>query len=102
MGRSYTPAYRLEFETTRPGYFSSIAWEVGTRYGIPGLGKPTPKNIDKWVTGFEQSCIDGPNKHLGIFSVTSAKIIRQKTGEVVATWERKSFRPDEPKFRIVG
>lgn len=102
MGRSYTPKYRLEFTTTRPGYFTPGAWEVRGRYGRHSDGKPTTANLDKWVTAFEDSLRPGkPNAHLGIFSVVTAKIINQFTGEVVATWTRKTARPNEPLFQVI-
>lgn len=102
MGHTRTPKYRLEMTTTYPGYFTPQAWEVRARYGVPGNGTPTTDNIDKWVTAFEDSLRPGkPNAHLGIFSVVTAKIINQFTGEVVATWTRKTARPNEPKFQVI-
>jgi hypothetical protein len=96
MGRITTPTYRLEI-TDHTGEFgmTPMAWRV--RDG----GKPTTENIDKWVTAFEASLLTH-NKHLGIFSIKSARIVRQSTGDVVAEWQRRAARPNEPMFQIIG
>lgn len=102
MGRSTTPRYVLSVVTTRFGSsHSRMEWRIGSRNGIRGYGNPTMKNIDRWVTEFERSMVAGPNKHLGVYSVISAKIVNQFTGETVADWERTRDRPDEPKFQVV-
>lgn len=102
MGREHTPKYRIEFHTTKPGYFTTQAWRVYGRFGRPGDGKPFTANIDRWVTAFENSLKPGgTNAHLGIFSIISAKIKKQDTGKVVAEWERHTARPDEPKFQAI-
>ncbi len=45
--------------------------------------------------------IDGPNKHLGIDQVTVAKIIDQRTGEIIALWVRSQQRKNQPLFQII-
>jgi hypothetical protein len=100
MGRSTTPTYAFRIETflSLSGKVShtSMAWKKE-------YGKPTTANIDKWVTAYEESCKPGGcNAHLGIDPVVSVEIKRNVSGgEVVATWERKKERPNEPMFQQV-
>ena len=104
MGRVTKPRYALHFRCTDSSerHYTGQAWQVRAKYGRPGDGQPTPANIDRWVTAFEQSRIDGANKHLGIASVVEAWIVDQENGnEVVARWVRSEMRKDEPKFQII-
>lgn len=88
MGRSTTPAYRYEMVTTG-GSQTPGAWYVGRRCGH---GSPTNVNLTKYVKAFEESTKQGGvNAHLGTTVVFSAKIIRQSTQEVVATYRGPSF-----------
>lgn len=98
MGRSVTPKYVLKIETylSRIGRVSSTPCAWRKEYG-----RPTPENIDKYVTKFEESCKPGGcNAHLGIDPVISAEI-RYNPGAVVASWDRKTFRPNEPMFQVI-
>lgn len=100
MGRSTTPKYSFKISTylSRVGkaFHSSMAWK--SEYG-----KPTTANIDKWVAKYEESLLPGgANAHLGYDPVLSVEIKKNVVnGEVVATWDRKTVRPDEPKFQVV-
>jgi hypothetical protein len=96
MGRSRTFKYVLVLETfqSRMGRVAHTPMEWKKAFG-----RPTTENIGKWVAGFEQSCIDGCNKHLGIDPVVSA-VIRYNPGDVVADWIRSRDKK-EPMFQVI-
>jgi len=100
MGRSSTPAYSFSIQTflSRAGKVrhTSMIWRKE-------YGRPTTANLDKWVTSYEESLKPGGcNAHLGYDPVVSVEIKRNVVGgDVVASWERKTARPDEPKFQVV-
>ncbi len=100
MGKSVTPPYRLEIRVISGAHYTPLSWDVKSGVNRTGCGKPTVANIDKWVTAFEASMLTH-NKHLGIDQVTFAKVIDQRTGEVVATWVRKEQRKSQPLFQII-
>lgn len=103
MGRSTTPTFRLEI-LGHTGNFSMTngAWNVQRRNGCPGDGQPSTESLDRYVTSFEASLRPGgSNAHLGIFSLTSCQIVRQSSGDVVATWKRSEQRPNEPSFQVI-
>ena len=84
MGRSRTPAYRLELAIDN-GIATPSGWDVGGKYG---KGKPTAENVTKYVKAFEASCAPGGcNEHLGRTTVLRAKLVRQSDNTVVATYE---------------
>ena len=67
------------------------------------FGKPNIENIGKWVTNFEESCINGCNKHLGYDPIVLAKV-RLNSGiphEIVEIWIRKEHKP-EPMFQVIA
>lgn len=102
MGRSRTWTYSLKFRCVSGVMYTPNEWRVKSgRLTGPGFGKPTTENIDKWVVAFEQSMIDGPNKHLGIDQVIHAEIVDQRTGEIVAKWNRSQARHNQPKFQVI-
>ncbi len=88
MGRSYTPTFKLSIATTEH-YCTPSAWDVRARHGCRGNGQPTDANLEKWVKEFEQSCIDGANKHLGPMTIVLARITRQSTGKIMASYVRE-------------
>lgn len=100
MGRSVTPKYVFEIETflSRAGKVrhTSMIWRKE-------YGRPTVANLDKWVTSYEESCKPGGcNAHLGVDPVVSAKIRLNYAGSpAMVEWERKTARPNEPKFQVV-
>lgn len=100
MGRSTTPKYSFKISTvlSRAGKVGHTAMIWKSEYG-----RPTTANIDKWVTKYEESLSPGgANAHLGYDPVVSVEIKRNVVdGDVVATWERKNVRPNEPKFQVV-
>lgn len=94
MGKSTTPTYRMQIRLAT-GVLTPVIWNVRSSTNNPGKGKPTKKNLDKYVRDLEQSTIDGPNKHLGNIKVESAEIINQFTDEVMVTWLRSEEIPDQ-------
>lgn len=94
MGRTVTCTYRLEVWEGRNKPVTPMCWNS------KGWGRPTKANLAKWVSKYIKSLQKGgANYHvsrsLGYIPVpTKAKIIRQKTGEVVATWLA-------PKFMVI-
>lgn len=103
MGSSRAWRYRLQIKCASGWYYTPMEWRVRTQRNTgPGFGKPTTENIDRWVTRFEWSMIHGPNRHLGQDRVVSASIVDQHTGDVVAEWSRKQYRPNEPSLEVVA
>ncbi len=95
MGKSVTPKDVVEMEGC-----TSMAWWERERYGIPGKGKPTNENLEKYVQAYISSLQpEGCNKHiskaLGYMPVPNWARIRHNCagGEVVAEWgyERKKI-----------
>jgi hypothetical protein len=91
MGRSTTPTYVVRIIV--PGFFYTPSpWRVRSQGQIPGDGQPTDDNLSAYVRGFEASCEPGgANAHLGPQKVTKARIVRQATGETVATYTAPMF-----------
>lgn len=99
MGRSITPRYSMSMETvlSRAGKarYTDMIWRCKE------YGSPTLANLDKWVTTFEQSCINGPNKHVGYDPIVSATIYDQYDGRrIVVQWVRSKDR-NEPLFQVI-
>lgn len=62
-------------------------WRSKTRRQLPGMGTPNAANLGRYIEGFEASTrAGGPNAHLGTQTVVSARIVRQSTGEVLASF----------------
>ncbi len=102
MGKSRTYTYSIHIKVVSGRRYTAGEWRTKTRLGWTGYGSPTTANIDKYVAAFEQSMIDGPNKHLGIDQVTEAYIIDQRTGDVAAEWKRSEMRKNQPLFQVIG
>ena len=89
MGKSITPTYRLELEGNLRA--TPMAWNVKE------AGRPTAENLERAVQVLNASYAPaGCNRHvadaLEIEPVhTSARIVRQATGQVVAEWRAPSF-----------
>lgn len=83
MGRSITPAYRIELEG--PVYATPMAWQRS-------YGRPTAANLAKVVETYNDSYgPEGVNAHVGErwgdrARHTAARIVRQRDNEVVAEW----------------
>jgi hypothetical protein len=81
---STTPKYIVKITDGRYGY-SSIAWVATSRTQIRADGKPTVENLRRWVASFEAATQPGGcNAHLGATKLTSARIVNNFTGELVA------------------
>jgi len=90
MGKSTTPKYifNIRYKSNMGIHTSYMAWKKE-------YGRPTTANLAIWVEKFEQSCIDGCNKHLGYDPdnpIMSAVILLNGSSSIVAKWER-----DNPK-----
>ncbi len=95
MRKSRMITYSLTIRCASGRLYSAMEW----RYKQDG--RPTVRNIDMWVSMFEESMTTGANRHLGADQVLSAEVVDQRTGDTVATWSRKIARPAQPTFRIV-
>ena len=90
MGRSYTPTYRLEFWEDPQGSKQQHAWNKGI--------KPTEHTLEAWVHSYAGSLgAQGVNTHLSkalgyVPFPVKAQVIRQATGEIVATWKAGMFQ----------
>lgn len=94
MGRSTTPAYRVEFETAAPIALTPMAWRVRDDGLAKGFGKPTDANLATFVEDLNASFDPGGvNEHVGQDAkATGARIVRQRDDQVVATWRASSFQ----------
>ena len=72
--------------TISRGYTTPTGWD--TKHA----GRPSDATLKAHVERFEASCQPGGvNSHIGPLVVWSAKIIRQSTGEVIATYKGPLF-----------
>ena len=81
MGRSTIPTYRVEVKANKP--MGMFGWN-GRQDGAA-----TEANLEKWRqsynTSFQIGGVNGPTSDSEIIvHISSAKLIRQSTGEVVA------------------
>jgi hypothetical protein len=84
---STTPKYIVKIADGRYAY-SPIAWIASKRAAtqIRVDGKPTVENLRRWVASFEAATQPGGcNAHLGATKLTSARIVNNFTGELVAS-----------------
>ena len=69
--------------TASCGLCTPSAWD--TKHA----GRPSDSTLKAWVEHFEASTkTGGCNAHLGATVVWSAKVVRQATGETVATYKQ--------------
>jgi hypothetical protein len=62
-------------------------WQVRSRQGSPGYGRPTHYNLYLYVKAYENSLLPGgSNAHLPSHRVVSAVIIDQDTKRAVASY----------------
>jgi hypothetical protein len=88
MSRSTTPTYRVEVTANKP--MGNFAW-----HGKQD-GRATEANLEKWRqsynTSFQIGGVNGPrNDDDIIVHISSARLIRQSTGEQVAETRAPSF-----------
>lgn len=86
MGRDYTPKYRIEFAGNF--HLEDCAWT--------NPGRPTDRRLEKHCRALNESFRAGCNQHIGdglgyIPYLTLAKVVYQKTGNVVASWQAPAF-----------
>jgi hypothetical protein len=89
MGRSVAIKYTLEMVTQDAAgklfECTPSEWRSRARNHVPGHGAPTEANLAKYVAGFQKSTQPGgANAHLGVQTVTRAKIVHQADRLVVA------------------
>jgi hypothetical protein len=95
MGRSITPTFRVEyhdnpFTAVELHVRDSFAWKAS-------YGRPTAANLEKWRTAMNKSyAAGGVNEHISnmlgyVVNISAARIVRQATGEVVATYSAPMF-----------
>lgn len=89
MGYSTTPTFAVHFAI--PGQrWTPAAWNTKRD------GRPSEATLARYIEALEASTAPGGcNAHLGKVTVTSARVVRQSTGETVATYEA-------PAFDVVG
>lgn len=77
---SHTPTYRVELRLLG-SHATPAAWP--TKHA----GRPTDATLARYVADFEESTRPGGvNEHLGEEFVIGAEVVRQATGETVATF----------------
>ncbi len=92
MGRTITPTYRLEMEEQRAGSTSPAMTRMAWK------GRPTDANLERYVFAYVDSLKSGGvNVHLseslGYMPIPhAARVVRQSTGQVVASWEAAMFQ----------
>lgn len=90
MGRDRTFTYRVEVaDVSLDG--RRARWQAG--WSVPQDGRPSDQRLESWVEQYEASTRPGNvNDHLGITSVTRASVVRQSTGEEVASYVAPMFK----------
>jgi len=87
MGTTTTPTFRVELTTVR--------LRDGKRFHdvlIGWRGRATDAKLAEYVETFDAATrAGGVNAHLGVQQTTRAKVVRQATGETVATFVRPMF-----------
>lgn len=79
MGTSSTPTYRVEMSAGPKFHYTPAAWRIA------GMGVPKDDNLKRYVETFERSTYPGGgNAHLGVTTIITAKIVNQRTGDIVA------------------
>lgn len=79
MGRSITPTYRIEYRSLQDGNLKqTLCWPKGKRANAETLAEVVAKYNESFQPG-------GCNAHCGPLTITSAQVIHQETGRVVAT-----------------
>jgi hypothetical protein len=83
MGKSITPTFRVEMKLLGS---APVVCSWPTKH----VGRPSDTTLAQYVRDFENSTMPGGvNEHLGAEFVDSAVVIRQATGEVVATYTQE-------------
>jgi hypothetical protein len=96
MGRSITPTFRVEYHDNP---FAKVDLNVrhSFSWNTKAYGRPTNANLEKWRTAMNKSyAAGGVNEHVSemlgyAVSISAAQIVRQASGEVVATYTAPMF-----------
>jgi hypothetical protein len=109
MGRSITPTYRVEYQDNNQPSAIKIVSGSQTIASLPGSlhwksmiwdkrdGRPTEENLEKWRRDYNRSFNPGgSNWHVSeavghVIHISKARIVRQKSGQVVATVRASMF-----------
>lgn len=92
MGRSTTPTFIVKFRCESGSHLTPHHWGKGDG------ARPNTAALERWVRRFEESTgVFGCNYHLGTQRVVSAEVIRQSTGQVVASYAQ----PGRPLFEVL-
>lgn len=84
MGRIVTPTYRVEYRDNSQPQWKPMIWDCKL------YGRPTMANLEAWRQGYNRSFgPDGHNWHVSqavgyVIHINRARIIRQKSGEIMA------------------
>lgn len=85
MGRVTTPTFAVRI-FVKDAVYSPTGWPCDR------LGLPSDERLARYVQGYEDSTRPGGcNAHVGPETVTRARIIRQATGEIVASYTAPMF-----------
>jgi hypothetical protein len=86
MGTSRKCKLIVTFVTDK-GYWTPAEWVSGKRFNYPGYGKPTAENLAKYVAVSEAATHKGGcNERVGATTILKAEIVRQSTGEILASY----------------
>lgn len=82
MGRSTTPAYRVEIVES-VGNFSNFGWD---KKETKHFGKPNIESLKKFIESYNESFgPNGVNSHIG-GKICAAQLVRQSNNDVIATY----------------
>ena len=96
MGKVVTPKYRVEMRDNDGSFV--MPWNVTGGSNITKHGEATDANLERYVFTYAKSLeIGGVNEHISVSRghvpyPTEAKIVNQRTGEIVATWKAGMFQ----------
>ena len=91
MGRIVTPKYAVHLTLAGNTQLTDAAWRPRAQYGRPGDGRPTNRNLARYVEALEASTRPGGvNEQIGPVVVLNAVIYRNDGAyrEVLARWKR--------------
>lgn len=82
MGRSYTPTYRVEYQTDTARW-QTMCWDTASH------GRPNTASLEKWRRSYNESFAPGgDNEHVSkdlgvVIHISRAKLVHQRTGRVM-------------------
>jgi hypothetical protein len=91
MGRTVTPTFRIEGLARRIS--DGRRFPLYHAWPTKHAGRPTDATLAAYVEVAEAATLaGGVNAHLGAEQITEARVIRQSTGDVVATYRPAAFQ----------